>query len=306
MRRRMPGRRASRGLSLVELLVSLVIGLFVVGAVLVTYLGTGASATQRAQISQMTEDAQMALSQMTRDLQMAGYTDVASVVTSVSGETSTFVRPGAGFRPVFACNGAFANPSAALWSATCAAAPAAGQTLEVSYQATPSAASLTAAGDPTDCIGNSLANPATRRDESAIGMATLMFTSNRYYINTASARPELYCASPASPGGQPIVENVQDMRLWFGIAPNWSASDPVARQPVRFLAPQDMGPDDWKKAVSVRLCLLMRTAEPVLAGELSGTFRYRDCQGNDNLASPDGRIYRAFHTTVALRNRAGF
>jgi hypothetical protein len=50
----------------------------------------------------------------------------------------------------------------------------------------------------------------------------------------------------------------------------------------------------------------MRTAEPVLSAELAQAFRYADCRGNDAQVSPDRRIYRAFHTTVALRNRAGF
>ena len=107
-------------------------------------------------------------------------------------------------------------------------------------------------------------------------------------------------------GGQPIVDNVEDLRFWFGIVPDWSATDPAQRQPVRFVPPSDVGVDDWARVVSVRVCVLMRTAEPVLTGDEIASFRYRDCAGTDGNASPDRRIYRAFHSTVSLRNRSGY
>lgn len=299
--------RAARGFSLVEVMVALVIGLFVVGAVLMNYLGTGAAGTQRSQVSQMAEDAQVALVQITRDLQMAGYTDVANVVSSGPGGTASFVRPGGSFRPVFACEGQFVNPhTAALWAVTCLPAATAGQSLEVNYQATSANVMLTSAGIPTDCVGNRLDVAKTQRDEPVLG--TLMFTSNRYYINRSTGRPELHCASPAagSSGGQPLVDNVEDLRFWFGVAPDWNAAEHDQRQPVRFLAPSGMAAGDWGRTVSVRICLLMRTAEPVMSAEETVAFRYRNCAGVDGQTSPDRRIYRAFHATVSLRNRSGF
>lgn len=302
--------RASGGFSLVELMVALVIGLLIVGAILVTYVGTGASASQRSQISQMSEDAQMALLQITRDLQMAGYTEVGNTIVPGPGGAATFARPGGGFRPLFACVGTFNNPhNTALWSATCNAAGAPSHSLEVNYQATAASSMVNGSGNPTDCIGNTLNIPQTRIDSSALGLAlNTMFVSNRYYINRSTGRPELHCASPAaySSGGMPVVDNVEDMRFWFGVVPSWSATDPSQRQPARFLTPDNMAADDWARVVSVRVCVLMRSAEPVLTGQEAETFRYRDCSGTDGIASPDRRIYRAFHTTVSLRNRSGF
>jgi type IV pilus assembly protein PilW len=291
-------------------MVALVIGLVIVGAVMMNYLGSGASATQRGQVSQMSEDAQMALLQITRDLQQAGYTEVAGVMTSGAGGTASFVRPGGGFRPVFACVGSFVDPhSAPRWSAVCDPSGAPSHALEVNFQATPANVMVNASGVPTDCIGNRLNVSATQVDESALGLsATTTYTSNRYYINRATGRPELHCASPAATtsGGMPVVDNVEDMRFWFGIVPNWNVSDPAQRQPVRFLAPDDMMAADWPRVVSVRVCVLMRTAEPVLSGDDAQVYRYRDCAGTDGIASPDRRIYRAFHTTVSLRNRSGY
>jgi len=290
-------RAAQGGFSLVEILVSLVIGLFVVGAVLTNYIGSGTAGNQQSQISQMTEDAQIAFMMLARDAQMAGYVEAEGILATGGGGTATFARL-KDFRPVFGCNNSFQTATVAFGTATCAAGTGS-HALEVNYQATTATAVLTSGGVPTDCLGNEIT------PEAVGGPPTVnaYFVSNRYYVSSGTGRPELHCASQAATasGGQPIAENVQEMRVWYGEAVDWAAATPATRQPVRYVTASDV--TQWPSVVAVRVCLLMRTAEPVLTAEDVQT--YRDCAGATQ-TSPDRRIYRAFFSTMALRNKVGF
>ena len=58
--KRLAFRSRSRGLSLIELMISLVIGLVVVGAVIVSIVGSRNAGKYQAVFSQMNEDAQIA------------------------------------------------------------------------------------------------------------------------------------------------------------------------------------------------------------------------------------------------------
>lgn len=285
-----------RGASLIEIMVSLVIGLFVVGAVMTTYLGTGTSGRQQSAASQMTEDAMIAFTLVGRDIQIAGSTDVNSIVATAGGGTAVFARPAVLARPIFGCEGSFTTATAAVTAATCAAGTAS-HAIEVSYQATTRTAAVTSGGLTTDCLGNTLSST------NVVGFGTLTFTSNRYYVDSGTGRPELYCASQdaAGSGGQPIVENVEFLKFWYGVAPAWNSSDPSTRRAVRYVTASNVA--DWNTVVSVRMCVLIRSADAVLTGEDSAS--YTDCD-NTTQSSTDRRLRRAFFSTVALRNKVGF
>jgi type IV pilus assembly protein PilW len=86
------------------------------------------------------------------------------------------------------------------------------------------------------------------------------------------------------------------MRLWMG-----EGDAGNLRRPVHYIAPDAV--TDWGRVVAVRICLLMRSSDPILANEDNAT--YSDCSGAD-ATSADRRIRRAFFSTVALRNKTAF
>lgn len=274
-----------RGVSMIELMVSVVIGMFVVGAVLVSYLGSGGTSRLQGSVSQMSEDAQIAFGLMSRDLQMAGYSDISGTTSSTS-TTATFEKLYTG-PATFGCSTQFTSPTAAFNSAACVVGGStATHSIEVNYQATSLNTIPNSGGAPTDCLGNGLSLTST-----------FYVATNRYYVTTTagSLRPELHCAS-ASGSAQPLVENVQAMKVWYGEA---VAASP--KRAVRYVTASSV--TDWSYVVSARICLLMRSVEPVLSNEDSLT--YTDCDGATQTSS-DKRLYRAFFTTVAIRNRVGF
>ena len=141
-------RSRQRGLSIVEVLVSMVIGLVVVGAVLVSYITSGRTNKLQAAYSQMNEEAQIGLYILSRDLLLAGYAKPISVDSGTSKFGRTFSGPA-----VFGCDTGFENPKVVA-DVVCKASgtmPA----FEISYEADKTN-TVDAGGFPSDCLGASL------------------------------------------------------------------------------------------------------------------------------------------------------
>lgn len=266
---------------MVEVMISLVIGLVVVGAVLVSFASSGQTGRQQSAYAQMNEDAQIALGTLSRDLLLAGYAQPTAVNTA----SATFVRTYAN-RPVFGCDSGFVSPST-TGSVSCNATgtlPA----LEIVYEADLASTVPTSTGLPSDCLGAALTAQVT-------GSVTFYIARNRYYLATGNTgKPELHCASDrAGATGQPLVENVEGMKLWYG-----EANAAAPRQVVRYVQAASVA--DWNYIVSVRACVLVRSSDPVPLDETNPT--YLDCDGTSQTVT-DRYLRRSYFTTTSLRNK---
>ena len=297
-------RSRFRGLTLIELLISMVIGLVVVGAVIVSMVGSGKAGRFQEAYSQMNEDAQIASSILSREVQMAGYSQPTGF-TDISGgaPTATFALQYANVpgNSIFGCDTGFTNPSSTAAS-TCGTGTMAA--MEVAYQAdVRSTVAVTVGGTttvPTDCLGNSISGAAP------------WIARNRYYVNTSvavnsSGRPELYCASNGGGGGQPIVENIEGMTVLYGVSlsPPATPAIPPPPQVVRYVTATQIaavGAAEWGNVVSVRICLVVRSAERVLNSGGEDVLTYLDCSGTSQ-TSNDGYLRRAYFSTSTIRDR---
>lgn len=270
------------GATLLECLVGLTLGLVVVAAVVVHYLATGQSSRLQAAQAQMTEDAQIGLELLRTDLMMAGYAQPQKLVLDAQGRPR-WQTALAGQPPLMACDKGFES-SASKGSVACATSGNSAA-LEISYQADAfNTVPLSGTSTPTDCLGNRL------NDQQGS-----FFTHNRWYVAGSQGRSELSCASRPAYAGQPLVDNVEVLALWFSVA---QAVGPTA--PVRYVKASQV--DSFSRVRSVRLCLLMRSTDAVLAAE--DALSYLDCEGTLQ-ASSDRRLRRAFHAVVALRAAPG-
>ncbi len=297
--------RKQRGISLVELMVSLVIGLLVVGAVLISYLSASQASAQRAVYSRMNDDAQIGLSIISRDLMLAGY----SKPTGVSVATGRF----SGTPPiaVFGCDKGFVTPNKLdeLVAATDCATSGDSSAIEVIYEADADnsvAKTIKTGGTnvsyPSDCVGNLIDRPLTPAP----------WLRNRYYVvnsaSTGTARPELHCASNLASsagtriGGQPLVENVEVMKTMYLEATLPLETTPLDDQRYRYVAAS--GVTEWGRVLAVRVCLLMRSPDPILTTEDTSHIasEYLDCDLKP-VTTSDRYLRRAYFTTVALRNQ---
>ncbi|MBT2304583.1 PilW family protein [Variovorax paradoxus] len=305
-----PGR--ARGRTLLELLVAITIGLVVLGALIVVYLSTGASSRQATAISRMNEDAAIALDLLGSHLRMAGFSIprhsvapgavmVDKVLISVPDRNFT----GAAIR---ACDHGFANPTvAAFEDLACSDASTGAAAFALRFEGADQAGSDGARAllSPNiDCLDQAV--DAAEYTMGALGESYPLVES-RFVVglNKSSGTTELSCGGngKSSFGTQPIMQYVEDMTLRYGIAADGQGRDVV--QYLDTAAEIDKLPETldqrWSRVVTVRLCLLMRSAEP----DPAGVGKYIDC-GGQSASSSDGLIRRAYVSTIALRNRGGF
>lgn len=292
----------ARGLTLIELLVSLTLGLVLIGAVLAAYAAMVTSTRQQQALREMSEGAQWALSLLRRDLLMAGYVHPSEV----SGERFTPQVADIQARPVFGCERGFDQPKAAPAQAQCNPSGAVTPALEINFEATRDTAVPNPNGYLTDCVGTVLALGSGAVQSVAADPGTRIATSHRYFVLPAvSGGPPqaLACASPSSTAER-LVPGVETLSVRYGVASAWKVDDPASRRPVRYVSAADVAPGEWAGVVAVRVCVLMQSLSPVALGEQGAVMQYRNCDGVQE-QSADGRLRRAYITTVSLRNRGG-
>ena len=328
----LPGARYLKGFSLIELMVSMAIGLIIGAAAFSAYLGAaGASKIAEAQ-GRMNEDAQAALTILTQQLRMAGgnpnqpdrtdksrrnpvykpYDPATFAILPITFALSSFSIRG--------CDGKFSNIATAtgLDDLNCAAgANALPDSIAVSYEADAFNSVSTTARLPTDCLGVGLTQAtATFPLEAPPGPYSYYVANNLFYIATSPSivSPSLYCkGNGVASKAQPLVENIEDMQFTYGAVKSSTAATDVATAVVagyltadEVLTDKDMvkladDADRWAKVITVRICALVRSEVPVAADSASA--RYLKCDEKLETSPPDLRLRRAYYATVVLRNR---
>jgi type IV pilus assembly protein PilW len=312
-------KRSNLGLSLIELMVSLTIGLILVVAILAAYVNTsGASKIAEAQ-GRMNEDAQVALSILAQQLRMAGDNPKRADYASTTPTNPAF---GSATFAIRACDATFSNISTAsdIQSLTCGASGA--DSIAISYEADPYNTVKTTGGAATDCLGVTLPSTTGIVNKwngvaSVPTSVTYTVADNRFYVGTSGVItvPSLYCKGNGTGGTpQPLVENIEDMQFIFGTAlatatTTMSVAGYLDAAGILSNAGLAALPDDqtrWSKVLTVRVCVLARS-EQVVAPDAASA-KYVSCPTNGASTgtltdAPDLRLRRAYSTTVVLRNR---
>ena len=304
-----PAGTRQRGRTMLELLISMAVGLVVLGALMVIYLSTNASNRQSTAVSRMNEDAGIVMNLVGTQLRMAGFSlprrqvapggaKVGNVLISVPDRN--FI--GAGIR---GCDHGFVNLAAAFDSIACSAAATGSAAFAIRFEGVDpdDIASVKSLAPPReDCRGNEV----TVDTVGALEGATYRLVESRYMVrvSTSNGTHELFCAGNGSAfNPYPIIQYVEGMHARYGVA-----KDALTREIDRLDATAaDVDtlpgtPDQrWSRVVSVRLCILMRSAQP----DPGGASSYLDCDGNPQ-PSAGGFARRAYSSVFTLRNRGGF
>lgn len=293
--------RRQRGFSILELMVSMALGLLVLAAVFVSSAGMVVASRQQRAASVMTDDALLALSLIRRDLLMAGYVHPVSINASQFSAVNSTVLS----RPVYGCSTLFDDNSAAVAAGTCKPSSSTPSTststkitsdaIEINFEASQGSVDLSSDNKLTGCQGSELKDDQGNVPSAAADVNTRLPTSHRYYVKDLT----LSCAT-AGRTGQALVPNVETLQITYGVSSGWLIAQPETRRPVRYVDATQV--TDWANVVAVHLCVLMRSGGPVLDKGEAATQGYTDCDGTAQTAS-DGYLRRAYTTTVALRNR---
>lgn len=330
-RRALSFRRPEAGFSMIEMVVSVAVGLMVTSAVLYTVTGANASGRKQETQARMYDAGQMTLAQMAEHLRMAGFwmPDSEVAAADVMDANGSALK---------GCRGrGFAAPDAAWDSLACTTGGAAtgADTLAMRFQVQP-------VGRNWDCAGNSVMDSATvakaqlqaSRSGSTWaapgGTSFADYIDQRFYVRTTgtpTGNPALYCQSMAPRPGQPagstpvaaqlMADNVEHFQVDYAVSPKNPAAavrnmvfDPRALtgNATRYLkadqldpncAPGSMPDNSWCAVNAVRVCVLMRSEDNVNDQPRTP---YVNCDGQVTTAN-DRRMRQAFSMMVAIRNR---
>ena len=319
--RRSTMRPSQRGMTLVELMVAMTIGIFLVGAVGIIYVNTSTTSRSSTLESQMNEDATLALELLQQQIRLAGYTSVAA-----SGARQF---PGVAVR---GCDGGFATGgtvddnagTTAFKDLACNNVTTGKDALAVRYEATSLNSQTTSAGAPGNCSHEAITAWDAKDDGGAIAN-TVALADNRYYVADDNGVPSLFCKGRKDTtfsAATALIPNIEDMQVTYGITAAPEDNKPFPNQITAYVdanhAALGATLKNWTRVVAVRICLLARSANPVPTGsnavgnaasgsgstavaEVQGLGTYVDCGGTKQTKS-DRYLRRAYVTTIQLRN----
>ncbi|MBS7807513.1 PilW family protein [Variovorax sp. PCZ-1] len=305
--------RRQAGLTLIELMIGLVLGLLIIAAASATYVSTVQASRVAEANSQMNETAAITLGLLQQQIRLAGYSQIV-------GSTTYSIRKNFDGSGIRGCTGGFSSASTAAFnSLTCNNTTATPDSLVIRYEATVNNTIPTGANVPTNCVGEGISqstpSSATSTVPGAMVPGAYRLSENRYFVRTAgtpSGGPELYCAGATGTNTfgtiSPVMEGIEAMQITYGVANTSTGtvtSAYMSAQAIDTTFASESLDTRWKRVVSARVCIVIRSTD---ASERfanvtdTATNQYFDCS-NTAQTITDGRARRAYTTTIMLKNK---
>ncbi|MDO5691696.1 MAG: PilW family protein [Pseudomonadota bacterium] len=275
-----------RGFSLIELMISLAIGLLILAAVAVVYQSSSRTSRISESDTTLNEEGLIALSILQQQLRQAGY-----FRPSGAGGNDPRNFTGAAIR---ACDGGFVVKNAAFDALACNGGTGS-DAIAIRYEAN-AFNTVQSGGNPVNCTGAAIATGFASNNRGT----PFTMADNRYFIGNNN----LSCQGATSPltfdnAAQALMANVEDLQLRFGVTTTADFND---NQIIDYLNASEIADADWGRVVSVQICVLMHSTRQSNRDLTETAQAYRDCRGRET-TSTDGLTRRSYITTVALRNR---
>ena len=293
-------RQKVRGVTLIELMVGLVIGIVLALAASAVYLYSKQSFNSSSETSQLEENGRFAINLLTRYIQGAGYVVINPATTFPQGPIETKIR---------GCDFGYVNPTnpVSISDLACATVASAGARASAGiavFSETDPYNGTGAAFQGFDCLGLSSINiPTASGSINETRSYFFVSTSNIQTPTGISRMGQLSCVSDrtnaagvASFQAQPLIPGIEQIALTYLLP---SAVDPDTAQVPTTAASMPAIPG-WPGVLAVELCVLGKSVQN--AGNDTAT-QYRDCY-NNVITSIPGEVYRTFRSTVRLRNKS--
>lgn len=264
-------------MTLIELMIAMTIGLFIVAGVGQIFLSTRASHNVQERLSNLQENGRFALVFLQRSLRKAGFPRSSALNPFTDTPSNTLC-------PMTASTAdCVPDTSPTTTTATCNGAGNASDQVAVCYQGA------------TDCLGQAVAS----------GVVTDFF-----FINTDATTgvSRLMCRGSGNAQAQPLVDGIENMQLQYGEDTD-ATPDGYAN---RYVRANEI--TNWDNVVAVRVSLLASTksndaAASAVAGTVMGdtasdaqTYQVLEKTLPSNTVGTGVRA-RIFTTTIELRNR---
>jgi type IV pilus assembly protein PilW len=329
--------RRQAGMTLIELLIALLIGAFLLGGILQIFLGTKQSYRMAEGLSRMQENARFAMDLIGQDIRMAGFRGCNSqtpITNNLNSATDFFYNFNNSLQGFEATSDPGDSPE--TWSPTMETTkitePLGGSDVITIRRASGDGNLVTAHASGSDDL--TLAD-ATGLSANGLVVAATCEGSDAFQITSITGTVLTHNAGAGTPGNatQPLSRSYADgqvypiatvsyyVRLTADGLPslyrriNSSAAtelvEGIEQMQILYGEDTDATPDgtpnyyttadqvtNMANVVSIRLSLLVRTLDDNLAAEPQ-SYTY-----NDTTTTPDDRrLRRVFTTTIAVRNR---
>jgi type IV pilus assembly protein PilW len=314
-------RHSQRGMTIVELMVGLTIGLVISLAAAAMYMAVNENSRSLKANADIDETGKLALDAIGREIQKAGFFPAYVASLTNSSIAGSFYNGKAGAKPAFnnglyGCDGARYNPSTKECDATVVGAP---DSIVINYFSTLEFGANSLYGNANDCNRK----PASSDPDNAARAAAAqpLFVSNRFgltapatYIdarkNSITTR-SLGChgnGNDAAANMESHYNGIDEMVIRYGIYP-----DPVTelQSPTEFLTADGVkakasvgGVSNWRRVSAVKICVVVHTLENSRLEDKTGSLKtYKNCQGND-VTPPAGNryLYKSFERIFAVRS----
>ena len=267
------------GLTLIEIMVALLIGSFLLAGVIQIFIVNKQTYRVQENLSRMQENGRFSIDYLNRYIRLSGYIanepflDIKNKNQNKRGTLTSEIFPPT--NP--AITGINDNPASLNDS----------DSITIRFQGNP------AYNPMTDCLGNVINSPNGN-----------VIATNQFLIPTGLQDNNLYCitvhntATGAVVAGsaqtQPVIEGVENMQIRYcmrtSIPNNFSC---VAANNVT----------NWSAVQNVRISLLVRSSDDNLVNQSQSYQFDTDGDGVDETITPtDRRLRRVFTTTITLRN----
>jgi type IV pilus assembly protein PilW len=289
--------RHQRGLSLIELLVSLTIGLVILTAIGTAYINTTNTTKQREDQAQLNDPARDVMRVLKQNLTQAGYVDIFDLDATNRAQAASLFVPGdpvranmfirvpaaaplqapigqffPGLTPVFGCDGAMgSDPNSILTSpppaaSACGAASATRHTLQIAYQGIPNnAANATNSLIPADATTGDGLDCLQRTPPAGEVMVINRFSAP---APAAGAVSQLNCEGSGAVGAQSLAAGVEEFVLRYQMSAPGTAANPIAAGggQQRYLSAADVtaSAQGWAAVTAVEICIV--SATPTTSG----------------------------------------
>lgn len=283
------------GLSLVELMISAVLGLFIIAGLSTVYISSKQTYVLREQTSELDENARTAIRTLREHIEHAGYSSVigqqvnpyillpnSAVPTSVncSGTDKSVLTPNI---IKMTANGVGTNSDQ----------------IAITYLADNALnTDCTGTALPANCLPPTFDNRSARLVYSSFAVSA----SDTQKNSLGTSIPSLQCAGSRNATSQPIAQGIENMQILYGVDTTVPTAN-VRRMwdvDVYWNAAQVTANSAWDKVASVQVALLVRSIEPAFATAQSATY---DLLGTTIITND--RYRRAvYNTTIQLRNIA--
>ncbi|GAA4359508.1 hypothetical protein GCM10023165_55700 [Variovorax defluvii] len=326
-----PSFHRQRGLTLIELLVSITIGLLLAATATYLFVSTNRVSKVIDAKAQQQETAGIVLDIIGRDLKNAGFYPAGFPTTVTSskfqGAYSNIVSAGvrAYDQGLFGCSGAVFDVATGTCPAAVASEP---DSLVVNYFSSDNF-DVEGVGTRQDCLRQNVEQAAfggfkyneARAGTGSAGTGTVvlpLFVSNAYSLGSVYTYQQdrqsiqtrsFRCAGngPTTRSYQPLVAGITQLRIRYGVATAATLESPArfyTASEVSAMAPVDINGESktgWQRVSSVQVCVVAKTLDSSVRQTAAGN--YIDCDGAQiSFTGADHALYQQQTRIFGVRN----